>query len=149
MGGLDENSTMSFSSTYPEDYERLVKLIPSSGKSDTLGGEIMRAVKHLSAAPQGIHVLDSINFLAKFHLISKDEEDLYAKVACIDESMSEPTEGKKLALETLTDRAVALLLANPDLEYVENEDNFIRAHSTATRKSARNLRLKRCSSFKR
>ncbi len=140
---------MSSSSTYPEDYERLVKLIPSSGKSDTLGGEILRAVKHLS---EPIHFRDALNFLVKFHLISKDE-DLYAKLVCVDESMSESTEGKKLALETLTDRAVALLLAHPDLEYVENEVNFIRAHDTAIRKSGRNLRkpsLKRCSSsFKR
>ncbi len=139
---------MSSSLTYPEDYERLVKLIPSNGKSDTLGGEIMRAVKQLSA-PQGIHVLESINFLTKFGIIPEDETDLYAKLDCLDERISEPTERKKLALETLADRAIALLLAHPDLEYVQNEDNFIRAHSTAVRKSARNLRkfsLKKASS---
>lgn len=142
--------SFSFSSTYPEDYERLVKLIPSSGKADTLGGEIMRAVKHLI---HGLDArLDAINFLTKFRLISKDE-DLYAKLVCVDESMSESTEVKKLAFKTLTDRAVALLLAHPDLEYVENGVNFIRAHDTAIRKSARNLRkpsVKRSSSsFKR
>jgi len=139
---------MSSSSTYPEDYERLVKLIPSNGKSDTLGGEIMRAVKQLSA-PQEIQVLEAINFLTKFGIIPEDETDLYAKLDCLGERMSEPTEGEKLALETLADRAIALLLAHPDLEYVQNEDNFIRTHSTAIRKSARNLRkssLKKASS---
>eukprot|EP00984_Skeletonema_dohrnii_P016775 scaffold7512_cov98-Skeletonema_dohrnii-CCMP3373.AAC.1 len=140
------------SSNYPEDYERLCQL-----KSDTLGGEIMRAVKEVASNPQGSHRLAAINFLTKFGVISKDENDLYAKLVSLDENKSEPTEETKSALERLTDRAVALLLAHPDLEFIENEDeaSFVEATSPSTstttiRKSARNLRkapLKSASSF--
>jgi hypothetical protein len=139
---------MSSSSNYPEDYERLCQL-----KSDTLGGEIMRAVKEVASNPQGSHRLAAINFLTKFGVISKDENDLYAKLVSLDENKSDPTEEKKSALERLTDRAVALLLAHPDLEFIEVEDTFDGATSTSTttiRKSARNLRkapLKSASSF--
>ena len=113
----------------------------------------MRAVKEVASNPQGSHRLAAINFLTKFGVISKDENDLYAKLVSLDENKSDPTEETKSALERLTDRAVALLLAHPDLEFIEVEDTFDGATSTSTatiRKSARNLRkapLKSASSF--
>ena len=69
---------MSSSSNYPEDYERLCQL-----KSDTLGGEIMRAVKEVASNPQGSHRLAAINFLIKFGVISKDENHTYTKTSSI------------------------------------------------------------------
>ena len=147
-----DHAAMSSSSNYPEDYERLCQL-----NSDTLGGEIMRAVQQIGSNPQGSHShrLAAINFLTKFGVISKDENDLYAKLVSLDENKRAPTGEIKSALETLTDRAVALLLAHPDLEFIESEhkDSFVGATSTSTatiRKSARNLRkapLKSASSF--
>eukprot|EP00984_Skeletonema_dohrnii_P029306 scaffold19795_cov62-Skeletonema_dohrnii-CCMP3373.AAC.1 len=145
-----DHAAMSSSSNYPEDYDRLCQL-----KSDTLGGEIMRAVNEVASNPQGSHRLAAINFLTKFGVISKDENDLYAKLVSLDENKRAPTEEIKSALEMLTDRAVALLLAHPDLEFIENEDTFAfdgatSTSSTTIRKSARNLRkapLKSASSF--
>jgi hypothetical protein len=139
------------SKTYADDYERLVQLAPSSGKAETLGGEIMRAVKVVSKAQltnhggQETNSLEALNFLTKFGVISKDENNLYAKLASLDDknNKTEPTDEMELALDTLVDRAIAIILANPDLEFVENEDGFVGCDpdpcvtKTKTRKSTR------------
>ena len=114
---------MTSSTKYPDDYERLIALIPQSGRAGTLGGEIMRAVKVLSKGKA--HSVEALRFLTKVGVLSNDEKDLHSQLTNLCETQGEePNEAIVLALETLTDRAISLILLYPDLEYVENEDGF-------------------------
>ena len=138
---------MTLSTKFPDDYERLIALIPPSGRAETLGGEIMRAVKVLSQGKT--HRAEALRFLMKVGVLSNgDEKDLHSQLTNLDETQGEePNENRVLALETLTDRAISLILMHPDLEYVENEVGFVgcpepdaSAEATRTRSSRRTAR---------
>ena len=106
------------------DYERLIALIPQSGRAETLGGEIMRALNVISKGKA--HRTEALHFLTKVGVLSKDEKDLYSQLTNLCETQGEePSKAIVLALETLADRAISLILLHPDLEYVENEDGFV------------------------
>ena len=106
------------------DYERLIALIPQSGRAETLGGEIMRALNVISKGKA--HRTEALHFLTKVGVLSKDEKDLYSQLTNLCETQGEePSKAIVLALETLADRVISLILLHPDLEYVENEDGFV------------------------
>ena len=129
----------SSSTKYPDDYERLIALIPLSGRAATLGGEIMRATNVISKGKP--NSVEGLNFLTKVGVLSKDEKDLFSQLTNLDETQDgeQPSEAKVLALETLTNRTISLILLHPDLEYVENEDGFegCDPDPDSTRKSSR------------
>jgi hypothetical protein len=106
-----------------DDYERLIALIPPSGKAETLGGEIMRAVNVLSKGKT--NRVEALSFLTKVGVLSKEDKDLHSQLNVGETQGEEPSEAKVLALETLKERAISLILLHPDLEYVENEDGFV------------------------
>lgn len=129
---------MTSSTKYPDDYERLIALIPQSGRAGTLGGEIMRAINVLSKGKP--NSAEALRFLTKVGVLSNEEKDLYSQLTNLCETQGEePSEAKVLVLETLTDRAISLILLHPDLEYVENEYGFegCEPDPDSTRKSSR------------
>jgi hypothetical protein len=128
---------MTLSTNYPDDYERLIALIPQSGKAETLGGEIMRAVNVLSKGKT--NRLEALSFLTKVGVLSKEDKDLHSQLNVGGTQGEEPNENRVLALETLADRAISLILMHPDLEYVENEGGFVgcEPEPESTRKSSR------------
>ena len=117
-------TAMNSSTKYPEEHARLIALIPESGRAATLGGEIMRAINVISKGKP--NSVEALNFLTRVGVLSIEENDLHSRLN-VDETQGgeQPSEAKVLALETLTDRAISLLLLHPDLEYVENEDGFV------------------------
>jgi len=128
---------MTTSTKYPDDYERLIALIPQSGRAGTLGGEIMRAINVLSKGKP--NSAEALRFLTKVGVLSNNEKDLHSQLNVDETQGEEPSEAKVLVLETLTDRAISLILLHPDLEYVENEYGFegCEPDPDSTRKSSR------------
>ena len=114
---------MNSSTKYADDYERLIALVPQSGRAETIGGEIMRAINVISKGKA--NSVEALHFLTKVGLLCKEDKDLYSQLNVDETQGEEPSEARVLALETLADRAISLILMHPDLEYVDNEDGFI------------------------
>lgn len=112
---------------YQKQWDRLIKLMPQSGNSHVLAGELIRAANKLcyDMYNNGMcnNTSGAINFLLKHGAISKElhselhEDTRVAVYATLS--------GVKLsAMEDIIDSTIEYIMANPDSETAPNEDDI-------------------------
>ena len=116
--------------THQADYDRLVQLMPMMGKSDTVAGELIRAVSKLGYDfynnGMGNNTSGAVNFLD-----AKGAIDRRTRSTIYDYTRGALYEGRydgdslQVAMEHMVDQTVEFILANPELETQANtEDMF-------------------------
>ena len=87
---------MNSSTKYADDYERLIALVPQSGRAETIGGEIMRAINVISKGKA--NSVEALRFLTKVGVLCKEDKDLHSQLNVGETHGEEPSEAKVLAL---------------------------------------------------
>ena len=116
--------------THQADYNRLVELMPMMGKSDTVAGELIRAVSKLGYDfynnGMGNNTSGAVNFLdAKGAIDRRTHSTIYdyTRGALYDGRYD--GDSLQVAMESMVDQTVEFILANPELETQANtEDMF-------------------------
>lgn len=125
-----ENTYWSNKGKFQADYDRLVELMPPSGKSDTVAGELIRATSRIGYQfynnGMGNNVSGALNFLRNHGAI---DPDTYATI--YEYSRGRIYNGRyngdalQVAVERTTDMTVEFILRNPVLlTMVNTEDIF-------------------------
>ena len=114
--------------TYQADYDRLVQLMPMSGKCETVAGELIRAATRLTYDfynnGMGNNTSGAVNYLDHLCVFDYDNTNVFGKIY-------EYTRGKiyngnydgdelQMAIERMIDYTVQFILENPSLETQEN-----------------------------
>jgi hypothetical protein len=114
--------------TYQADYDRLVQLMPMSGKCETVAGELIRAASKLAYDfynnGMGNNTSGAVNYLDHLCVFDYDNTNVFGKIY-------EYTRGKiyngnydgdelQMAIERMIDYTVQFILENPSLETQEN-----------------------------
>jgi len=115
---------------FQADYDRLVELMPAMGSSDTLAGEMIRAVSRLGYDlynnGMGNNTSGAVNFLQAKGAI---DQDTHATI--YEFTRGRPYEGRyegdelQVAIERAVDMTVEMIMRNPQLLTMANtEDMF-------------------------
>ena len=121
------------SGKYQADYDRLVDLMPMSGQSDTVAGELIRAVSKLGHElynnGMGNNSSGAVNFLLSQNAISQDTYDTIHPLTT-GRLYNGNYEGDsfQMAVESAIDQTLELIRSNPELE---TRDNSVDMHDLA------------------
>ena len=115
---------------FQADYNRLVELMPMMGKSDTVAGELIRAVSKLGYDfynnGMGNNTSGAVNFLeAKGAIDRRTWSSIYDYTRGALYQGRYEGDSLQVAMESMVDQTVEFILANPELETQANtEDMF-------------------------
>ena len=124
-----ENTYWNGKGKYQEAYDSLAENMPAMGKCDTLAGELVRAASRLGYDfynnGMGNNTSGALNFLDHHSVI---DSDTYATIY-------EYTRGRiynsrydgdslQLAIESMVDQTVGMIVHNPQLMTIENEEDM-------------------------
>ena len=110
---------------YQADYDRLVDLMPISGQSETVAGELIRAVSKLGHElynnGMGNNSSGAVNFLLSQNAISQDTYDTIHPLTT-GRLYNGNYEGDsfQMAVESAIDQTLELIKSNPELETTDN-----------------------------
>ena len=116
--------------THQADYNRLVELMPMMGKSDTVAGELIRAVSKLGYDfynnGMGNNTSGAVNFLkAKGAIDSRTHSTIYDYTRGMLYDGRYEGDFLQVAMESMVDQTVEFILANPELETQVNTEDMI------------------------
>ena len=124
-----ENTYYSGTGTYQADYTRLVELMPSSGKSDTLAGELIRCVSKLGHElynnGMGNNSSGAVNMLrSKGAIDAATHATIYPLTRGAIYNGSYNGDSFQLAVESAIDQTIEFILAGSATTTLNTEDMF-------------------------
>ena len=129
-----ENTYWNGNGKYQAEFDELLDLMPGSGKSDVVAGELIRAANRLAYDfynnGMGNNTSGAINFLDYYGVLDMDRTNIFGKIY-------EYTRGRiyhgnyngdelQTAIESMIDMTVEFIQANPHLKTQENEDDLFK-----------------------
>ena len=125
-----ENTYYHSKGRYQADYDRLVDLMPISGQSETVAGELIRAVSKLGHElynnGMGNNSSGAVNFLFSQNAISRDTYDtIYPLTRGRLYHGNYKGDDFQLAVENAVDQTIELIRANPGLETQKNSVDML------------------------
>tara|TARA_Y200000002_G_scaffold288508_1_gene242649 strand:+ start:1644 stop:2084 length:441 start_codon:yes stop_codon:yes gene_type:complete len=124
-----ENTYWHRNGTYQADYDRLLDLMPMSGKCETVAGEMIRAVSKLGHElynnGMGNNSSGAVNFLMAKGAISKGiYETIYPMTRGRIYNGYYDGDPLQMAIEGAVDQTIKFILDNPILETQENLEDM-------------------------
>ena len=124
-----ENTYWHRNGTYQADYDRLLDLMPMSGKCETVAGEMIRAVSKLGHElynnGMGNNSSGAVNFLMAKGAISKGiYETIYPMTRGRIYNGHYDGDPLQMAIEGAVDQTIKFILDNPILETQENLEDM-------------------------
>jgi len=124
-----ENTYWNHKGQYQAQYDRLVKLMPASGRCDTLAGELIRSVSRLGYDfynnGMGNNTSGAANFLRDRGAISPEVYDtIYPYTRGRLYRGHYQGDELQLALERAVDQTVEFITRNPQLVMMDNKDDM-------------------------
>ena len=124
-----QNTYWNQNGTFQSDYDRLQELVPAMGNCESVAGEMIRAVTRLAHDlynnGMGNNTSGAVNFLSNKRVI-----DYKTSNAIHPFTMGRLYEGNyngdslQVAIESAIDQTVAHIVANPELETQQNDDDM-------------------------
>ena len=113
------------SGKYQADYDRLVDLMPISGQSETVAGELIRAVSKLGhelySNGMGNNPSGAVNFLLRQNAINQETYDtIYPLTRGRLYNGNYNGDSFQMAVESAIDQTLELVRSNPELETKES-----------------------------
>ena len=129
-----DNTYWNGTGKYQSQFEELVKLMPGSGNSDVVAGELIRAANRLAYDfynnGMGNNTSGAINFLDYYCVLDADRTNIYGRIYEYTRGRiyQGRCEGSDLqtAIESMMDMTIEFILANPHLITQENEDDLFK-----------------------
>jgi hypothetical protein len=113
-------------------FDELVELMPSSGKSEVVAGELIRAANRLAYDfynnGMGNNTSGAINFLDYYCVLDMDRTNIFGKI--YEYSRGRIYQGNykgdslQTAIESMMDMTIEFILANPHLKTQANTDDI-------------------------
>ena len=124
-----ENTYWHRNGTYQADYDRLLDLMPMSGKCETVAGEMIRAVSKLGHElynnGMGNNSSGAVNYLMAKGAISKGiYETIYPMTRGRIYNGYYDGDPLQMAIEGAVDQTIKFILDNPILETQENLEDM-------------------------
>ena len=127
-----ENTYWNGKGKYQSQFDELIKLMPGSGKSDVIAGELIRSANRLAYDfynnGMGNNTSGAINFLDYYCVLDTDNTNIYGRIyeytrGRIHQGRCEGSD-LQIAIESMMDMTIEFILARPNLKTDENDDDL-------------------------
>ena len=129
-----ENTYWNGTGQYQSQFDEFIQLMPGSGNSDVVAGELIRAANRLAYDfynnGMGNNTSGAINFLDHYCVLDADNTNVYGRIyeytrGRIHQGRCEGSD-LQTAIESMMDMTIEFIMANPHLITQANEDDIFK-----------------------